>query len=105
MKLKLIASALSSEQLQALLVHFPQLHSLKLQFMQFDSLAFLEPVRATLRVLSFNWCGGATFHLDLVSLRALQPFSLTRPVFPLCRLYTQFTHECFSLSTPLRGTL
>ncbi len=80
MKLRLGFMKLHTEQLQALLTHFPQLHSLNLQHMQFDSLAFLEPLRATLRVLSFHGCRGDTFDVDLASLRSLQSCSLTRLV-------------------------
>ncbi len=74
--LRLKYSALNTEQLTALLTHFPQLCKLTLRGVdRFDSLTFLEPVRSTLRSLSLGSYFGFDFTADGVQI--LRTFDLT----------------------------
>ncbi len=75
-KLTIQRSLLHTEQLSALLLHFPQLRELTLEDAeQVDSLSFLEPVRGSLRSLSIGMYNRVYFTLH--ALQLLRPFGLT----------------------------
>ncbi len=91
--------SLDTQELQTLLAHFPQLSELSLDIMHaFTSLAFLEPVRATLRSLTVGRCRGWIITAD--SLRFLQTFGLTHLSLGGSHSYTPLDAALLQALTP-----